>query len=39
MRKLLCIALIGITINSGAQDFKNLTKLILSNQFGKVRTR
>ena len=33
MRKLLCIALFGITINSGAQDFKNLSKLILLNQF------
>ncbi len=33
MRKLLCIALIGLTLNSGAQDFKNVSKLVLLNQF------
>ena len=33
MRKLLFIALIGLTLNSGAQDFKNVSKLVLLNQF------
>lgn len=33
MRKLLCIALVGFTLGAGAQDFKNLSKLVLLSQF------